>query len=75
MIFNNTILYKTMTNFGAESCKKKKYAYYANTSFTKETIHSVEAYSELEAINYFASLKNLSISDFLTIYSIKEVED
>jgi len=54
---------------------ERKFVYFPINSISKEAIHSTRAYTELEAANVFASLKNLSVHDFLEIYTIEEREN
>ena len=54
------------------SAELKDFFYFFNNSTSKEPIHSVKAHTWQEAVNIFASLKNLSFHDFLEIFSVEE---
>lgn len=57
-----------------ETPKVQKYIYYPNNSTSKEPIKSVEAYTWGEAVNFFASMKDLSYGDFLAIYTVEKAD-
>jgi len=48
-----------------------KFCFYSKNSPIQEPIGAVEALSREEAIKFFSLLKQLPISDFLTIFEVK----
>ena len=59
----------------SENIKLEKYVYFSSNSIKKEPIRSTKAYSINEAVEHFASLKNLALSDFLSIYTVEKSVD
>lgn len=48
----------------------KKYSFYRRGDTIKESLSSTHAASRREAAKFFAERKNLTLKEFLTIYSI-----
>ena len=53
-----------------------KYSFYAKNTFSKEkeTINSVEAADKVQAVNYFATIKNLPLDKFCNLYEVIKAE-
>lgn len=48
------------------------FVFYPSNSTNKEPVRAVKASTWLEAANTFATVKNLSLQDFLDIYTVEE---
>lgn len=51
-----------------------KYKFYGKVDTTGEAYKTVHASSRIEAVEYFAKMKELSVEKFLKIYDVVEVE-
>ena len=51
-----------------------KYKFYGKVDATGEAYKTVHASSRIEAVEYFAKMKELSVEKFLKIYDVVEVE-
>ena len=60
--------------FRLEEKKMNKYKFYGKTDSSMEGYKTVHASSKIEAVEYFANMKELSVEKFLKIYDVVEVE-
>ena len=49
---------------------QKKYSFYSIFDKTKEIINTTTSISRLEAARYFASMKQLSLKQFLNLFKV-----
>lgn len=50
-----------------------KYRFFSKSDSTQETYKMVHASSRIEAVEYFANMKELSVEKFLKVYDVAEV--
>jgi len=60
--------------FRQKSRAMKRYRFYGKSDSNKESYSTVHASSRIEAVEYFAKVKELSVEKFLKIYDVVEVE-
>lgn len=51
-----------------------KYKFYGKVDSNGEAYKSIHASSRIEAIEYFAKMKDLSVEKFLKVYDVVELE-
>lgn len=51
-----------------------QFCFYSKNSPTQEAVGSVNASSREEAVRYFSLSKQLSVTDFLTIFEVKNYQ-
>ncbi len=51
-----------------------RYRFYGKSDSDEESYSTVHASSRIEAVEYFAKVKELSVEKFLKIYDVVEVE-
>lgn len=49
-----------------------KYYFYSRIDQNQEAIHSIRAFSRMQAAKYFASQKQLPLKDFLKIFAVSK---
>ena len=54
--------------------KMESYRFFSKADPTQETYKTVRASSRIEAVEYFAKMKDLSVEKFLKVYDVSEVE-
>jgi len=52
----------------------ESYKFFSKADPTQETYKTVRASSRIEAVEYFAKMKDLSVEKFLKVYDVSEVE-
>jgi len=52
----------------------KTYFYFSVNNTTKEPINKIQANSELEAVETFASMKKLTVDEFTHLFNVKVYE-
>lgn len=52
-----------------------RFYFYSKSSPTKEAVGAVEALNREEAIKFFSLSKQLSVSDFLTIFEVRSYDN
>ena len=52
----------------------QKYRFYGKADSTQESIKTYTASSLIEAVEYFATLKDLSVEKFLKVYELEELD-
>lgn len=50
-----------------------KYKFFSKADSTQETYKIVHASSRIEAVEYFAKMKDLSVEKFLKVYDVVQV--
>ena len=54
--------------------KMKPYKFFSRADSTQESYQTYRASSRVEAVEYFAKMKDLSIESFLKIYDVVELD-
>ena len=52
----------------------KQYKFYGKADPSQESYKSIHASSRIEAVEYFAKMKELTVESFLKIYDVVEIE-